>query len=83
MQLLVRVAQLVIPNERVMALLMNYMEHAVSVSQTYKVVKDHLKPMLINIVFPVLCFNDDDEQLWAEDPEEYIRKVYLDRLRRI
>ena len=75
MQLLVGVAQLPNPNERVMAQLVNYMEHATSITQTYKVLKEHLKPMLMNIVFPLLCFNDNDAQLLADDPEEYVRKV--------
>lgn len=75
MELLARVSQLPYPNERVLAQLVNYIDHAVSVSQTYKIIKDHLKPMLLNIVFPLLCFNDADAQLLQEDPEEYVRKV--------
>ncbi len=28
-----------------------------------------------SVVFPMLCFDDEDAELWADDPQEYIRKV--------
>ena len=28
-----------------------------------------------SVVFPMLCFSDEDEELWRNDPHEYIRKV--------
>lgn len=30
-----------------------------------------------SVVFPMLCFDDEDAELWEEDPQEYIRKVGL------
>lgn len=78
MQLLVNIVRVPNPNERVLADLVNYMEHATSVLQTYKVMKDHLQPMLMNIVFPLLCFNEADAELLEENPEEYVRKVRLE-----
>ncbi|KAE8670295.1 Importin beta-like SAD2-like protein [Hibiscus syriacus] len=27
-------------------------------------------------VFPLMCFNDNDQKLWEEDPHEYVRKGY-------
>ena len=77
-QFLDRIAQLPFSHDRVYAQLVNYMEHATNIPQTYKILKPHLKPMLINIVFPLLCFNDTDAQLMIEDPEEYVRKVLFD-----
>ena len=29
-----------------------------------------------DIVFPLLCYNDDDNQLWHDDPYEYIRMKF-------
>ena len=30
----------------------------------------------IQVVFPLLCHTDDDEELWNEDPYEYIRMKF-------
>eukprot|EP00897_Mesotaenium_endlicherianum_P004566 jgi/Mesen1/4137/ME000218S03251 len=32
--------------------------------------------LLFEIIFPLLCYNDDDSRLWVEDPLEYVRKGY-------
>ncbi|MBA0858564.1 hypothetical protein Goshw_028111 [Gossypium schwendimanii] len=32
--------------------------------------------VLFEIVFPLMCFNDNDQKLWEEDPHEYVRKGY-------
>lgn len=61
---------------RVVNLLLQFMTCTVSRSDTYKLVKPNVNMMLINVVFPILCFDDDDAQLWEEDPQEYIRKGY-------
>ena len=35
----------------------------------------HAASLLRSVVFPLMCFTDDDEELWRDDPHEYIRKV--------
>ena len=30
----------------------------------------------MQVVFPLLCHTDDDEELWNEDPYEYIRMKF-------
>ncbi|GJV40278.1 importin beta-like SAD2 [Tanacetum coccineum] len=32
--------------------------------------------VLFEIIFPLMCFNENDQKLWEEDPQEYIRKGY-------
>ena len=32
--------------------------------------------IFVDIVFPLLCYNDDDNQLWHDDPYEYIRMKF-------
>ena len=27
------------------------------------------------MVFPLCCFGDEDDELWRDDPQEYIRKA--------
>ncbi len=38
-------------------------------------VAQHWDEILLNVAFPIMCFSDEDQQLWHEDPHEYIRKV--------
>jgi hypothetical protein len=38
--------------------------------------KQHMDVVLFQIVFPLICFNQQDEELWLEDPHEYVRKGY-------
>ena len=37
--------------------------------------KQHTNSLLTRCVLPLMCFNDEDDELWREDPHEYIRKV--------
>lgn len=31
----------------------------------------------VQVVLPQLCFDDEDAELWEEDPQEFVRKVSL------
>lgn len=42
----------------------------------YNLLQPHLHTLLFEIVFPLMCFNDNDQMLWDEDPHEYVRKGY-------
>lgn len=41
----------------------------------------HWDSILMNVAFPLMCFSQQDAQLWEEDPAEYIRKVRAARMR--
>lgn len=42
----------------------------------YQMLQPRLEIILFEIVFPLMCFNDNDQKLWDEDPHEYVRKGY-------
>jgi len=42
----------------------------------YAALQPRLDVLLFEIVFPLMCFNDNDQKLWDEDPHEYVRKGY-------
>ncbi|KAG6514489.1 hypothetical protein ZIOFF_024849 [Zingiber officinale] len=42
----------------------------------YQLLQPQLDIVLFEIVFPLMCFNDNDQNLWTEDPHEYVRKGY-------
>ena len=60
---------------RVVNLAMQYLTTAVSLGATWKALKPHVPQLLGAVVLPLCCFHDQDEELWQEDPQEYIRKV--------
>lgn len=42
----------------------------------YQLLQPQLDIVLFEIIFPLMCFNDNDQKLWDEDPHEYVRKGY-------
>eukprot|EP00891_Asterochloris_glomerata_P009638 jgi/Astpho2/9638/fgenesh1_pm.00146_%23_24_t len=61
---------------RCINLLLMYLTHAVALSATWKVMKPHIHQLVVSCIFPMTCFDDEDQMLWDEDPHEYIRKGY-------
>ena len=51
------------------------MTHAVALSHTWKRLKPHAADLVAQVAFPLCCFDDEDAELWVEDPQEYIRKA--------
>lgn len=49
---------------------------SISKNSMYNLLQPHLDTLLFEIVFPLMCFNDNDQMLWDEDPHEYVRKGY-------
>lgn len=62
--------------DRVVNYLLQYLGNAVMRKNTYAFLKPHAQSLLLNVVFPILCFNERDAELWRDDPHEYIRKGY-------
>lgn len=49
---------------------------SVSKSSMYQLLQPRLDVLLFEVIFPLMCFNDNDQRLWDEDPHEYVRKGY-------
>ncbi len=60
---------------RVINIALQSLTTAIGLSSTWKPLKAHIGSLLNSVVFPLCCFNDEDEELWHDDPQEYIRKV--------
>ena len=63
---------------RVNALLNIWMRCCFSVSHalSWKMMKPHVQLIVQEILFPLMCHSDQDEELWQTDPVEYIRIKY-------
>jgi hypothetical protein len=57
-----------------------YLKNAVSHAHSWKFMKPYTMTMLSDVIFPLMCHSDADEQLWKEDPVEYIRAKYGESL---
>ncbi|KAJ7979108.1 importin beta-like SAD2 [Quillaja saponaria] len=52
------------------------LDNSISKNSMYNLLQPRLDILLFEIVFPLMCFNDNDQKLWDEDPHEYVRKGY-------
>ncbi|KAF3457074.1 hypothetical protein FNV43_RR01731 [Rhamnella rubrinervis] len=62
--------------DRVTNLILQYLSNSISKTSMYNLLQPRLNVLLFEIVFPLMCFNDNDQKLWEEDPHEYVRKGY-------
>ncbi|XP_073134162.1 importin beta-like SAD2 [Henckelia pumila] len=62
--------------DRVINLILQYLSNSISKSNMYSQLQPRLDIVLFEIIFPLMCFNDNDQILWDEDPSEYVRKGY-------
>lgn len=45
-------------------------EHPIKTNNFY------LQGIIQDVIFPLMCYTDSDEELWQEDPYEYIRMKF-------
>ncbi|XP_076959357.1 importin beta-like SAD2 [Bidens hawaiensis] len=62
--------------DRVTNLILQYLSNSISKTTMYNQLQPRLDVVLFEIIFPLMCFNDNDQTLWEEDPHEYVRKGY-------
>ncbi|XP_031375636.1 importin beta-like SAD2 isoform X2 [Punica granatum] len=62
--------------DRVTNLILQYLSNSISKTSMYNLLQPRLDVLLFEIIFPLMCFNDNDQKLWEEDPHEYVRKGY-------
>ncbi|GLT74887.1 hypothetical protein SLA2020_466520 [Shorea laevis] len=62
--------------DRVTNLILQYLSSSITKNSMYNLLQPQLGVLLFEIVFPLMCFNDNDQKLWDEDPHEYVRKGY-------
>uniref|UniRef100_A0A670YDS0 Importin 8 n=1 Tax=Pseudonaja textilis TaxID=8673 RepID=A0A670YDS0_PSETE len=58
---------------RVLQQTLNYLKQGVYHCITWKQMKPHMQTLCEDVIFSLMCYKDEDEELWQEDPYEYIR----------
>ncbi|XP_032077569.1 importin-8 [Thamnophis elegans] len=51
---------------------LNYLNQGVHHCITWKQMKPHMQTLCEDVIFSLMCYKDEDEELWQEDPYEYI-----------
>ena len=64
---------------RVTNLALQYLGHAIKTAATWKLLKPHAPALVSAVALPLMCYDDEDDELWRDDPHEYIRKVNAGR----
>lgn len=50
--------------------------HRVEHAASWKLIKPHFQAIFRDIIFPMMCYGKEDNELWQEDPYEYIRMKF-------
>ncbi|XP_018682806.2 importin beta-like SAD2 isoform X1 [Musa acuminata AAA Group] len=62
--------------DRVINLIFQFLYFSISEYNTYHLLQRQLDIVLFELIFPLMCFNENDQKLWIEDPHEFVRKGY-------
>lgn len=61
---------------RVLQQTINYLKNGISNSLHWKVMRPRIQAIIQEVVFPLMCYTEEDDELWQEDPYEFIRVKY-------
>ncbi|CAJ0650459.1 16009_t:CDS:10 [Entrophospora sp. SA101] len=59
---------------KVLYYISSFYKESITHKITWKILKPHCEILVSHYIFPQLCFTDEDEQLWSEDPIDFIHK---------
>jgi hypothetical protein len=54
----------------------SFLNEAIQHAVSYKALKTQLQTLLFEVIFPLMCFNKEDNETWTSDPEEFIRREF-------
>jgi len=61
---------------RVLQQTLNYLKNGISNSLHWKIMRPYIQTIIQEVVFPLMCYTEEDDELWQEDPYEFIRVKY-------
>jgi len=60
--------------DRVVHLCLNFVDLAVELAPTYKLLKPHMDFLLYKVCFPAMCLTEEDIEEFENDPHEFVHK---------
>ncbi|KAL4091262.1 hypothetical protein QTP88_025979 [Uroleucon formosanum] len=61
---------------RVVQMCMHYLNQCVTIGHTWKMIKPHIAAIIQDVIFPLMCHSECDQELWETDPQEYIAQKF-------
>lgn len=61
---------------RVLTEILNYLKIAAQHAYTWKILKPFAMEIIKEIIFPIMQFNEEDQEMYEDDPAEYIRRKF-------
>ncbi|RUS23108.1 armadillo-type protein [Endogone sp. FLAS-F59071] len=61
-------------SQKCLALTAAFFSDSVKHKTTWSILKPHTETLVAHFIFPQLCFSQEDEALWVDDPVEYVHK---------
>lgn len=58
---------------RVLQQTISYIDQCVTHAHSWKLLKPHMFAIIQDVLFPLMSYSEADEELWFNDPHEYIR----------
>ena len=58
-------------------LLTEYLTVCVKGKKTWKSIRPHIQLIISHFLFPTICFTESDEELWSDDPQEFLKTVFF------
>jgi len=49
---------------------------SISIGHTWKMIKPHIAAIIQDVIFPLMCHSECDQELWESDPQEYISQKF-------
>ena len=60
--------------DRIVNLALQFLVSAVHVAAAYKAMKPVMPDLITKVCFPLLCYDNSDDELWRDDPKEFVRR---------
>ncbi|KAI9256941.1 putative nonsense-mediated mRNA decay protein [Sporodiniella umbellata] len=61
-------------SSKCLALSSSFFTDCVKNKTTWLLLKPHVETLVAHFIFPQLCFSNEDQELWDEDPVEFVHK---------
>ncbi|KAJ3147521.1 hypothetical protein HDU89_005344 [Geranomyces variabilis] len=62
-------------SDRVKQHIADYLRACIKPKITWSIIKPHLEAIVLHFIFPLLCISQTEQELWEEDPLEFVRRT--------